>query len=226
MKKLDEIKLKDEDLSCDCCNESLIPDKLTKQKRYEDNSAYEDREIKKILSDKALIIIGLVFTTAIVILELILPHSFTTGFIMFILATPVQVLLGKQFYIRFFNAIKNRNKFTTDTLVVLSTSVAYLYSLYTLFSFSETHQFFEASSSVLTIFTIGEYLERRVLKTTSESLKALLTLKPKTAIVIRAGREAPVNSDDILIGDLVIAKPGEKIATDGILVDGQTSTWH
>jgi P-type Cu+ transporter len=223
VKKLDEIKLKDEGLSCDCCNESLIPNKVTKQKGYEDNLEKEDRENKKILCDKALMIIGLVFTTGIVILELILPHSFTTGFIMFVLATPVQVLLGKQFYIRFFKAIKNRNKFTTDTLVVLSTSVAYLYSLFTIFSFSETHQFFEASSSVLTIFTIGEYLERRVLKTTSESLKALLTLKPKTAIVIRAGREVPVNSDDILIGDLVIAKPGEKIATDGIVVDGQTS---
>ena len=235
VKKLDEIKLNDqlssEGLSCDCCDESLAlprsssltPNMEQKQKEHRDHEEYEVTESKKLVNDKTLIVIGLVLTATIVILELMLPNSFTTGFIMFVLATPVQFLLGKQFYIRFLRAIKNRKRFTTDTLVVLSTSIAYLYSLFTLFSFTETYQFFEASSSVLTIFTIGEYLERRVLKTTNESLKNLLTLKPKAAIVIRDGKEVSVNSDDIIIGDIVIAKPGEKIAVDGVVVDGKTS---
>ncbi len=235
MKKFDEIKMNDqlssEGLSCDCCNESLAlprsssltPNMKQKQEDQGDNEECEVTETKKLVNDKTLIVIGLVLTATIVILELMLPNSFTTGFIMFALATPVQFLLGKQFYIRFLRAIKNRKRFTTDTLVVLSTSIAYLYSLFTLFSFTESHQFFEASSSVLTIFTIGEYLERRVLKTTNESLKNLLTLKPKAAIVIRDGREVSVNSDDIIIGDIVIAKPGEKIAVDGVVVDGKTS---
>ena len=235
MKKLDEIKFNDqlssEGLSCDCCDESLAlprsssltPNMEQKQEEHRDHEEYEVTESKKLVNDKTLIVIGLVLTATIVILELMLPNSFTTGFIMFVLATPVQFLLGKQFYIRFLRAIKNRKRFTTDTLVVLSTSIAYLYSLFTLFSFTESHQFFEASSSVLTIFTIGEYLERRVLKTTNESLKNLLTLKPKAAIVIRDGKEVSVNSDDIIIGDIVIAKPGEKIAVDGVVVDGKTS---
>ena len=235
MKKLDEIKFNDqlssEGLSCDCCDESLAlprsssltPNMEQKQEEHRDHEEYEVTESKKLVNDKTLIVIGLVLTATIVILELMLPSSFTTGFIMFVLATPVQFLLGKQFYIRFLRAIKNRKRFTTDTLVVLSTSIAYLYSLFTLFSFTETYQFFEASSSVLTIFTIGEYLERRVLKTTNESLKNLLTLKPKAAIVIRDGKEVSVNSDDIIIGDIVIAKPGEKIAVDGVVVDGKTS---
>lgn len=235
MKKLDEIKFNDqlssEGLSCDCCGESLAlprsssltPKMEQKQEEHRDHEEYEVTESKKLVNDKILIVIGLVLTVTIVILELMLPNSFTTGFIMFVLATPVQFLLGKQFYIRFLRAIKNRKRFTTDTLVVLSTSIAYLYSLFTLLSFTESHQFFEASSSVLTIFTIGEYLERRVLKTTNESLKNLLTLKPKAAIVIKDGREVSVNSDDIIIGDIVIAKPGEKIAVDGIVVDGKTS---
>ncbi len=233
MKKLDEIKLNDElnsdGLSCDCCNEaspklsSLTPNKVTNQEKWADNEEYEDTEKKKILNDKTLIVIGLVLTAAIVILELMFPHSFTTGIIMFVLATPVQFLLGKQFYIRFFRAIKNRKRFTTDTLVVLSTSVAYLYSLFTLFSFTESNQFFEASSSVLTIFTIGEYFESRVLRTTNESLKNLLTLKPKSAIVIRDGKEVSVNSEDITVGDIVVAKPGEKIAADGVVVAGHSS---
>jgi len=235
VKKLDEIKLNDqlssEGLSCDCCDESLAlprsssltPNMEQKQEEHRDHEEYEVTESKKLVNDKTLIVIGLVLTATIVILELMLPSSFTTGFIMFVLATPVQFLLGKQFYIRFLRAIKNRKRFTTDTLVVLSTSIAYLYSLFTLFLFTESHQFFEASSSVLTIFTIGEYLERRVLKTTNESLKNLLTLKPKAALVIRDGREVSVSSDDIIIGDIVIAKPGEKIAVDGVVVDGKTS---
>ena len=106
---------------------------------------------------------------------------------------------------------------------MLSTSIAYFYSLIILVSSTETHTFFEASTSVLTIFTIGEYLEGRILKTTSESLKNLLTLKPKKATVIRNGNEISINSDDILVGEIVIAKPGEKIATDGIVINGQSS---
>ena len=106
---------------------------------------------------------------------------------------------------------------------MLSTSIAYFYSLIILVSSTETHTFFEASTSVLTIFTIGEYLEGRILKTTSESLKNLLTLKPKKATVIRNGNDISINSDDILVGEIVIAKPGEKIATDGIVINGQSS---
>ncbi|MFY9794842.1 MAG: hypothetical protein WAJ93_04060, partial [Candidatus Nitrosopolaris sp.] len=152
-----------------------------------------------MLSDKLLIIIGLALTIPIVLLEFLLPHSTTTGFLMLALATPAQILLGRPFYYRFFQAVIHRKRFTTDTLVVLSTSVAYLYSLFTLLFTSSHVQFFEASTSVLTIFTIGEYLERKVLKTTTESLKKLIALKPKTAIVMRNGREELVDSDDIAI---------------------------
>ena len=88
---------------------------------------------------------------------------------------------------------------------MLSTTVAYLYSLFSLI-FTSTHiQFFEASSSVLVIFTIGEYLESRVLKTTNESLKNLIALKPKTALVIRNGREEQIiDSDEIVVEDIVL----------------------
>lgn len=223
MKEIDEIKL-DDDLECDCCDESLSPKTEQQQEGPTGNNDHvEDMETKTNLSDKFLIVIGIIFTATIVVLELILPQSFTTGIIMFVLATPVQLLLGNPFYIRFYRALKNRKKFTTDTLVVLSTSVAYFYSLIVLVLSTGTHTFFEASSSVLTIFTIGEYIERRILRTTSESLKHLLTLKPKKATVIREGNDIPIDSDDILVGDIVIAKPGEKIAADGIIISGQTS---
>jgi Cu+-exporting ATPase len=222
VKEVDQIKLNDvEDHSCDCCNEPFTEQQL---ERPTDNGDHnKDVETETILSVKILIVIGIVLTVTIVVLELMFTHSFTNGIIMFVLATPVQFLLGKPFYIRFYRALKNRKKFTTDTLVVLSTSVAYFYSLIILASSTGTHTFFEASSSVLTIFTIGEYIEGRKLKKTSESLKNLLTLKPKRATVVRDGNEISLDSDDILVGDIVIAKPGEKIAADGIVINGQSS---
>lgn len=242
MKKLDDnnlrnneqTKLNSEGLSCDCCNDSststisssINSNAITKrldQGDYEEKEVYADKETKKNPNTRTLIVIGLILTSAILILELLFPHHVAINYIILVLASAVQFLLGKQFYARLFRAIIQRKRFTTDTLVVLSTSVAYFYSLVALLSFTETHQFFEASSSVLTIFTIGEYLEARVLKTTNESFKNLLTLKPKSAMVIRDGTEVSLNPDDIVVGDVVIAKPGEKIAADGVVIDGQSS---
>lgn len=170
---------------------------------------------------KLLIVIGIALTIPIVVLES-LPHYSIPDYIGLILATPIQFLLGLPFYRNFVQKIKQRTPFTTDTLVVLSTSIAYAYSIFAIFTTSHA-PFFEASSSVLTIFTIGEYLERRVRKATSESVRSLLELKPKVATVIRNGTEQTISSDDIMVGDIVVAKPGEKIATDGILIEGESS---
>jgi P-type Cu+ transporter len=241
MKKIDNKMLKEKEaeqqkfdtspdttITCECCNELPTIQPVTTRKEGQDDE-YNDVEHGQSdnktnrLNDKLLIFLGLALTIPIVLSELLLPHSITTGFIMLLLATPVQVLLGRPFYYRFFQAVKHRKRFTTDTLVVLSTSVAYLYSLFTLL-FTNSHVlFFEASSSVLTIFTIGEYLENRVLKTTTESSKNLIALKPRTAIVMRNGREELVDSDEIGVDDIVIAKPGEKIAADGVIINGESS---
>ena len=103
----------------------------------------------------------------------------------------------------------------------MSTTIAYIYSLISMVTGQEL-RFFEASASVLTIFTIGEYLESRVMQSTSDSIKKLIALKPKTAMVIRSdGKRETVNVDDIVRGDIFIAKPGESIATDGIIVSGE-----
>jgi Cu+-exporting ATPase len=240
MKKLDNKMLKEKEgeqqkfdsdvvdntITCDCCSELSPIQPVTTSKGGEEDEEHvhsDNQKKKQLLNDKLLMIIGLALTIPIVLLESLLPHSLLTGSITLALATPAQILLGRPFYYRFFQTIKYRKRFTTDTLVVLSTSVAYLYSLFTLL-FTNSHVlFFEASSSVLTIFTIGEYIERRVLKTTTESLKNLIALKPKTATVMRDGREVLVDSDDIVVDDIVIAKPGEKIAADGVIIIGESS---
>src|SRR6266487_3858586 len=207
MKKLDDkIAIKEEEIkakeagsgtnnntTCDCCSGDIIAsDTSTEGKGQEFNQEYQGKDNgneKRLSNPKLLIVIGLALTTPIVLLELLSHKSIVTDYIVALaLATPIQFILGRPFYLRFYRTIKQRKGFTTDTLVVLSTSVAYGYSLINLLAGADL-RFFEASASVLTIFTIGEYLESRVLKTTSESLKNLIALKPKTATVMRNGRE-------------------------------------
>ena len=226
MKKIDdnkiinneELKLKEDRgiaITCDCCEDE-------ERGEGEEDHHQPKTRYNVFLNEKLLIVIGLSLTIPLVLLQ-IFSDSYAINLLRLVFATPVQILLGRPFYIRFIGAIRHKKGFTTDTLVVLSTTVAYIYSLINVTSGSHV-QFFEASSSVLTIFTIGEYLESRVLKTTSESLRNLLALKPKSAVVIRnGGKEEVIDADNIVVGDTVVTKPGEKIATDGIVVYGESS---
>src|SRR5919197_1091727 len=222
MKKLDEkiieeeveLKVKKEDVqsptSCNCCE--ALASSLSKTIELAQKNDHEEHHIEtryNFFNEKLLILIGLALTIPIVLLEMIVyPHSYyLLNLITLALATPVQIVLGRPFYIRFIRAIREKKGFTTDTLVVISTTVAYFYSLVTMIIGSHV-QFFEASSSVLTIFTIGEYLESRILQTTTESIKNLLALRPKTAVVIRnddgSGKEEKIiNADNIIVGDIV-----------------------
>jgi len=170
---------------------------------------------------KYLIVLGFVFTIVIILLE-ILFDSNITNIVLLVLATPVQIILGKPFYTNFYNKIKQKKTFTVDTLVVVSTTIAYLYSLIATLAGSDA-PFFEAATSVLTIFTLGEYIESRVTHKTSEGLKELLALKPKIATVLQNGKEEQIDADEIKINDIVIVKPGEKIATDGIITQGYSA---
>jgi Cu+-exporting ATPase len=221
-------------ISCECCmSSSPLPQAKECQVDISEEGGGGEQEKEDLNRSKLLITIGLALTIPLVMLE-IFYDSALTHYILLSLATPVQFILGKPFYLRFFRALRLRQGFTTDTLVVLSTSAAYSYSLFSLLTDSSTATiFFEASASVLTIFTIGEYLEGKVLKTTSESIKNLLALRPKTAVVIRRNNkkegkekeeeEIIVDADSIVIGDIVVAKPGDKIAADGIVVYGESS---
>jgi P-type Cu+ transporter len=241
MKKLDDKMLKEarvvdeevkkhndvmDTISCDCCDNLSsstlsITDGREQGKEYDEGHEYNKYK-NKFDNPKPLIVIGLALTIPIVLLE-ITHHNIMLDYVTLALATPVQFMLGKPFYARFYNTvIRQRKGFTTDTLVVLSTSVAYGYSLISLLAGADL-QFFEASASVLTIFTIGEYLESRVLKTTTESIRNLLALKPKKAVIIRDGKETVIDADAITVGDIVVVKPGEKIAADGQIMYGQSS---
>jgi len=220
-------------ITCDCCkleSSTTTPQSVPESGEEGENNDFEqghdhpetNKYNKKFDNPKLLIVIGLALTIPIVLIEFTY-HSIIIDYVALSLATPVQFILGRPFYIRFYRAvIRQRKGFTTDTLVVLSTGIAYSYSLVSLLAGADL-QFFEASASVLTIFTIGEYLESRVINTTTESISNLLALKPRNAIVIRNGKEEVIDVDVISVGDIVIVKPGEKIAADGQIVYGHSS---
>jgi len=200
----------------------------TMKDSFEKQQILKERERREDKQSKILILIGLALTIPLVILELLefyntVEDSLLIGFIFLLLATPIQFLLGRPFYKRFYNSIRKRKGFTVDTLVVLSTSVAYVYSIISLFT-NQGVSFFEASASVLTIFTIGEYIESRTLKTTSDSIRNLIALKPKKSIIIREnGQQEEIEVDNLKINEIFVVKPGENIATDGIVIYGETS---
>ncbi len=141
--------------------------------------------------------------------------------IMWALATPVQFIVAFPLYRSAFASLKGFSA-DMDTLVVLGTSAAYFYSAYSVLT-GGSHVYFEASSVLITIILLGRLLEEKAKARTSDAISSLVGLSPKEAIVVRGGKEARVMVDDILAGDIVIVKPGEKVPVDGIITKGTSS---
>lgn len=144
------------------------------------------------------------------------------GFVLFLLATPVQFIVGFQFYKGAWASLKNRTA-SMDTLIAIGTSAAYFMSVYNIFFNPMAGQYFETSAILITLVVLGKWLEAIAKGKTSEAIKKLMGLAPKTAIVIRNGKEILVSVDSIMLGDLVLVKPGERIPVDGSVVEGHSS---
>lgn len=138
------------------------------------------------------------------------------------LATVVQGALGWQFYV---NSLAALRRLTTnmDVLIALGSSSAYLYSLFMVLHGGGEHLYFDTAAMILTFITLGRFLEIRSRGKTSEALVALLDLAPKTATVIREGEELTVPVADLEEGDEFRVRPGEQIATDGVVVSGSSA---
>ena len=147
--------------------------------------------------------------------------------IQLILTIPV-VLLGWSYYTGGFKALF-RGHPNMDSLIALGTSAAFVYSVAATIvvwngDASFAHQlYYESAAVILTLITLGKYLEARSKGKTSEAIEKLMDLTPKTATVIRDGAEVEVGIDQVVVGDLIVVKPGEKIPVDGTIVEGRTS---
>lgn len=141
--------------------------------------------------------------------------------LLFLLSTPVQFIIGRSFYEGAISAARNRTA-SMDTLIAVGTSAAYLFSLFALLGFVE-EQYFEVSASLITLVMLGKYLEAVAKGRTSEAIRKLMDLSPKMAHVIRRGKEFEIPSAEVVWGDLVVVRPGERIPVDGIVVSGDSS---
>lgn len=146
-------------------------------------------------------------------------------FLHFALATLVQFAIGYNFYISSYKAIKNKN-LNMDTLVALGTTAAYFYSVYVLFSnltqLHNLHLYFETSAVIIALIYLGKFLEHNAKSKTNSAIKKLINYQSKFATIIKDGNELQVPVEEIKINDILIVKPGEKIAVDGVVVSGSS----
>ncbi|HWI52573.1 MAG TPA: heavy metal translocating P-type ATPase [Symbiobacteriaceae bacterium] len=143
------------------------------------------------------------------------------AYVQFALATVVQFGPGFQFYRRAWHNVRNGSA-NMDVLVVLGTSAAYFYSVaHTFFAYGDLY--YEAGATVLTLIILGKLLEAVAKGRTSEAIKKLLGLQAKTARIIRDGEEREVPIDQVLAGDIVVVRPGEKVPVDGLIIDGNSA---
>ncbi len=145
-----------------------------------------------------------------------------TNWLMLAFAAPVQFYVGAQYYVSAFKAIRNRSA-NMDVLIAMGSSAAFFYSLPITFGWLVGHVYFETAAVIITLIRLGKFLEARAKGRTSEAIKKLVGLRPKTARVIRDGEAAEVSIDSVLPGDLVLVRPGETIPVDGVVVEGRSS---
>jgi Cu+-exporting ATPase len=155
------------------------------------------------------------------------PKMFMNPWVQLALATPVQFFIGKQFYISAFKALKNKSA-NMDVLVSLGTSAAYFYSVYlSIMSIgSNAHSvdlYYETSSILITLIILGKLFEAKAKGRSSEAIKKLMGLQAKTAKIERAGIEQEVPLEEVIVGDILHIKPGEKIPVDGKIVEGNSA---
>lgn len=193
----------------------------------------EDAEQKarqeEINQQRRFLMIGLLFTIPLFIFsmwrDLLMPpwgEDRWVNWLMLILATPVQFYVGWQYYVGATKSIRSGSA-NMDVLIAMGSSVAYIYSLVVTLGFLPGHVYFETSAVIITLIKLGKFLEARAKGRTSDAIKKLMSLRAKTARVIRNNQEMEVQADDVRIGDLVLVRPGETIPVDGVVVDGRSA---
>ena len=191
-----------------------------------------------------LIVIGSVFSVPLFILSMLrhfmhqipiiadtLPWLMWGGWpwVFGILATPVVFIVGKQYYVSALKSLRHGNT-NMDTLVAMGTLAAYIYSLGALVAIGigrispqANEEYFETTAVILTLITLGKYLEAKAKGRTNAAIRKLMNLAPKTALLLRDGQEIEVPVDQIEISDRVLVKPGERVPVDGTVIEGASA---
>lgn len=199
------------DLIVETDNQEDLKNEAQKKQYYK----LKQRTIWASILSLPIVIIGMFFMD--------IPYA---NWIMMVLATPVVFYFGRSFFANAIKQAKNK-KANMDTLVALSTGIAYLFSLFnTLFPdfwhrrSLHAHVYFEAAAVVIAFISLGKLLEEKAKSNTSSAIKKLIGLQPKTVRVIVNNTEVEKTISEVLVGDIVQVRPGEKIAVDGKVTEG------
>ncbi|MGN7783883.1 heavy metal translocating P-type ATPase [Niabella sp. 22666] len=201
----------------------LVEDEARQQETLEAIHAEKFRKLKNktiwaVLLSLPVVTIGMFFMK--------IPYA---NEIMWLFATPVVLWLGKDFFVNAWKQAKHRSA-NMDTLVALSTGIAYLFSVFNVLFPGFWHQrglhahvYFEAAAVVIAFILLGKLLEEKAKGNTSSAIKKLMGLQPKTVLVIQPdGTEQQVAIEEVQAGDIILVKPGEKIAVDGMVISGNS----
>ncbi|MCB9180763.1 MAG: heavy metal translocating P-type ATPase [Flavobacteriales bacterium] len=178
---------------------------------------------------KQRLIASIVLSVPLVVIGMFLMHEPWANFTMWLLATPVVLVFGRQFFINAWKQAKHRSA-NMDTLVALSTGVAYLFSVFnTMYPAfwtergQEPHVYFEAAAVVITFILLGKFLEERAKAGTSSAIKKLMGLRPNTVQRVKAdGNTEQVPIAEVDVDDVLLVRPGESIAVDGEVIEGES----
>lgn len=207
---------------------------LIPKQENKDKMDHKEEEIKK---QKRKFVFALVLTiplfwTMVAHFEFLsfiyMPAFLMNPWLQLALATPVQFVVGAQFYKGAYNSLRNKSA-NMDVLVALGTSAAYFYSLYLSIewlnagSVGSPELYYEASAVIITLIVLGKLFEARATGKTSQAIHKLLDLQAKTARVLRDGVEVELPIEQVVLADIIIVKPGEKIPVDGEIVVGHSA---
>jgi len=192
----------------------------TSQQQDEQHKAYKTL-LRKTIG-------GAILTLPVVIIGMFFMHIPYANYIMLALSTPVLFVFGRHFFINAFKQAKH-GKANMDTLVALSTGVAWVFSVFNTLDPQfwlnrglHPNVYFEAASVVIIFIMLGKLLEEKARSNTSSAIKKLMGLQPKTVRIIKNEQETEVPVDQVQPGDVILVRPGEKIPVDGVVLDGNS----
>ncbi|CAM3659807.1 copper-translocating P-type ATPase [Flavobacterium saliperosum S13] len=200
---------------------------ITESESQEDEIA--ERHNEQFTALKRRTIAAAVFTLPVFVIGMFFMDMPYGNWIMWVFSTPVLFWFGKSFFINACKQLKHR-KANMDTLVALSTGIAYLFSVFNTLNPEfwhsrglHAHVYFEAATVVITFILLGKVLEERAKGNTASAIKKLVGLQPKTVIrLMKDGQQEEVKISSVILGDVLLAKPGEKIAVDGKVLSGSS----
>lgn len=199
----------------------VIESQKTVEDAEEKARRWHIRRLKILLASS----IALTIPLMVVMWLMPLPTMQQNNLLMFLLATPVQFVVGWPFYVGAYKALRNRTV-NMDTLIAMGTSTAWIYSTIVTFVpdiFHYSNVFFETSVMIITFILAGKLLDAIAKGRTSEAIRKIMGLQAKTAHVIRDGIETELPVEEVQVGDTIIVRPGEKIPVDGVVIEGYSA---